>query len=175
MSGVIPTEYRGVKYRSRTEARWAVFMDALGVKHEYEAEGYDLGDGIFYLPDFWLPDLKCFIEVKPCEPTPEESAKASKLAEQTGHDVFVFFNQPMLPEIGRTCSAYIFPASGGEDHEYWWTECPACGRIDIQFLGLADRIKCRCVTAKKTYNFASPRLKSAYRTVAAHSFWRPAT
>jgi len=48
------------------EARWAVFFDALGIKYEYEAEGYDLG-GVWYLPDFWLPTfaggLHC--EVKP--------------------------------------------------------------------------------------------------------------
>jgi len=46
------TAYR---FRSRLEARWAVFFDTLGVKYEYEKEGYDL-DGTWYLPDFWLPE-----------------------------------------------------------------------------------------------------------------------
>ena len=50
----IQTEYKGYLFRSRLEARWAVFFDALGVKWEYEPEGYDLGDGLLYLPDFLL-------------------------------------------------------------------------------------------------------------------------
>lgn len=53
----IQTEYKGYKFRSRLEARWAVFFDTLEVKWEYEPEGYDLGDGIYYLPDFLLHDV----------------------------------------------------------------------------------------------------------------------
>lgn len=40
----IPTEFKGITYRSRTEARWAVFFDALGAEFTYEPEGYQLGD-----------------------------------------------------------------------------------------------------------------------------------
>ena len=38
----IQTQYAGHHFRSRLEARWAVFFDACGVKWEYEKEGYDL-------------------------------------------------------------------------------------------------------------------------------------
>lgn len=38
----IKTEYKGYRFRSRLEARWAVFFDALGVRWEYEKEGYEL-------------------------------------------------------------------------------------------------------------------------------------
>ena len=54
----IQTEYQGYLFRSRLEARWAVFFDACGVKWEYEPEGYDLGHGIYYLPDFLLHDVQ---------------------------------------------------------------------------------------------------------------------
>ena len=50
----IETEYKGYKFRSRLEARWAVFFDACGVEWEYEPEGYYLDDGTMYLPDFYL-------------------------------------------------------------------------------------------------------------------------
>lgn len=60
----IETVYKGYRFRSRLEARWAVFFDALGVKWEYEKEGYDLGEAGWYLPDFWLPELQCWFEVK---------------------------------------------------------------------------------------------------------------
>lgn len=59
----IDTIYNGYRFRSRLEARWAVFFDTLGIRYEYEKEGYDI-DGTWYLPDFWLPDLDCFFEVK---------------------------------------------------------------------------------------------------------------
>lgn len=36
----IETEYKGYRFRSRPEARWAVFFDACGVKWDYEPEGY---------------------------------------------------------------------------------------------------------------------------------------
>ncbi len=52
----IPTEYNGVKFRSRLEARWAVFFDKLGIKWLYEAEGYQTPYGN-YVPDFWLPGV----------------------------------------------------------------------------------------------------------------------
>lgn len=50
----IQTFYKGYKFRSRLEARWAVFFDHCGVKWEYEPEGFDLGGGLYYLPDFLL-------------------------------------------------------------------------------------------------------------------------
>lgn len=50
----IETIYRGYRFRSRLEARWAIFFDAMGEPWEYEKEGFDL-KGVRYLPDFWLP------------------------------------------------------------------------------------------------------------------------
>lgn len=48
----IETFYKGYRFRSRLEARWAVFFDMCGLKWEYEPEGYYLPDGSMYLPDF---------------------------------------------------------------------------------------------------------------------------
>lgn len=65
----IQTRYGGCHFRSRLEARWAVFFDALNIRWEYEAEGYeyDRHPDVAtwrYLPDFYLPDLGCYVEVK---------------------------------------------------------------------------------------------------------------
>ncbi|NJO82415.1 MAG: hypothetical protein HC828_06055 [Blastochloris sp.] len=38
----IPTTYQGYRFRSRIEARWAVFFDALGIRWVYEPEGWNL-------------------------------------------------------------------------------------------------------------------------------------
>lgn len=60
----IETRYNGYRFRSRLEARWAVFFDTAGIPYEYEREGYDLG-GVRYLPDFWLPVHQLYVEIKP--------------------------------------------------------------------------------------------------------------
>lgn len=60
---VLPTRFGGRLFRSRTEARWAVFFHTLGVRWEYEPEGYALDSGA-YLPDFYIPAWDSFFEVK---------------------------------------------------------------------------------------------------------------
>jgi len=47
----IETEYAGCLFRSRSEARWAVFFDRMGVEWEHEPEGFETSAGK-YLPDF---------------------------------------------------------------------------------------------------------------------------
>lgn len=59
----IETRYAGCRFRSRLEARWAVFFDSLDVPWEYEAQGYDI-NGRWYLPDFYLPQSRTYVEVK---------------------------------------------------------------------------------------------------------------
>ncbi|WP_328937670.1 hypothetical protein OG288_15795 [Streptomyces tauricus] len=63
----IETHYAGCRFRSRLEARWAVFFDAMEIRWEYEPEGYVLSDRTYYLPDFLLPDSGTWIEVKGSE------------------------------------------------------------------------------------------------------------
>jgi hypothetical protein len=80
MIKAIETRYKGYRFRSRLEARWAVFFDALGVEWEYEKEGYDLGELGYYLPDFYLPEWGTFIEIKGGNPTKHEILKLARLA-----------------------------------------------------------------------------------------------
>jgi len=61
----IETSYKGYRFRSRLEARWAVFFDSLGLEWEYEPEGFDLGEDGWYLPDFRLIRSNTYIEIKP--------------------------------------------------------------------------------------------------------------
>ena len=60
----IETFYNGYRFRSRLEARWAVFFDKAGIPYEYEEEGFTVC-GIPYLPDFYLPSFECYVEIKP--------------------------------------------------------------------------------------------------------------
>lgn len=76
----IETKYKGYRFRSRLEARWAVFFDALGLEWMYEPEGIDLGNGVWYLPDFYLPKFGGWLEVKAGMPTQADLKKFVRLA-----------------------------------------------------------------------------------------------
>lgn len=91
----ITTRYKGYAFRSRLEARWAVFFDHLKIRWEYEAEGFELGNGLRYLPDFWLPDWDLWVEVKAGAPDPVTLEKARRLAEQSRRPIFITNGMPI--------------------------------------------------------------------------------
>lgn len=66
MDNVKPIQTRvfGCHFRSRLEARWAVFLTRLGLRWEYEPEGFIVA-GTPYLPDFRIADWDLWLEVKP--------------------------------------------------------------------------------------------------------------
>jgi hypothetical protein len=77
----LPTYYKGITFRSRLEARWAIILDELGIAWEYEPEAIVIDSRHFpdpynpetfgYLPDFYLPGYKAFMEVKGALDWPE--------------------------------------------------------------------------------------------------------
>lgn len=93
MIKAIETRYAGHRFRSRTEARWAVFFDALGVEWAYEPQGFELPSGR-YLPDFWLPRLNAWVEVKPAAPTRHEAELLMELGIGSRRDVAVVVGAP---------------------------------------------------------------------------------
>src|SRR5690348_15284986 len=90
----IETTLNGITYRSRTEARWALFFNFGGIDARYEFEGFQTSAG-WYLPDFEFKDTekRTYFEVKPKVPTLEEWQKMKALA-KSGADVFVAIGPP---------------------------------------------------------------------------------
>lgn len=88
----IETKYAGYNFRSRTEARWAIWLDAIGVKWEYEVEGYTLPSG-WYLPDFWIDAAGCWLEIKGDKPTPDDLSLCDELA-ASGDSVLLLWGTP---------------------------------------------------------------------------------
>lgn len=78
----IETKYNGYRFRSRLEARWAVFFDEMGIDYEYELEGFELPSGARYLPDFYLKHVHngLYVEIKPQYPTFSELKKYFEFA-----------------------------------------------------------------------------------------------
>lgn len=95
----IETTYKGFRFRSRLEARYAVWLDALRLQWRYEEQGYDLASGRF-LPDFWLPDLTCFLEVKPrpLGVNSREYRLCRSLAIESGNEVWMTFDPQIRTE-----------------------------------------------------------------------------
>ena len=144
----INTEFDGRHFRSRLEARWAVFFKAMGIECAYEPEGYVVR-GTPYLPDFYIPSLDCFIEIKgvmpesdqenKALPTCAEREKADGLAEVTGKPVFIFYGD--IPDDdgtrGDSAEVHLPDGYGGilTDNYWHWTYCDGCDSVDITHAG----------------------------------------
>lgn len=115
----VPTTYRGVTYRSRLEARWAAFGEAIGWRMEYEPPI----DGAGYLPDFMLvgPD-PVLVEVKPDWLLVDLMARRVKveqgLAGRWAHDVLLVGGGPLL--TGAHPWADPLGVLGEWTGEGWW-------------------------------------------------------
>ena len=90
----IPTHYKGHACRSRVEARWMVAFDIARIMFEYEPEGFDLPEVGKYLPDFYLPQVDMFAEVKADTFNLEELKKAQALATHTEKGVLLLSGTP---------------------------------------------------------------------------------
>lgn len=93
----IETVWDGIKFRSRTEARWAAFFSAIGIEFQYEMEGFHLSSGEMYVPDFWIPECKCWIEIKGVKDGHQKHINdLMEVCEKTDKDSFgfVFVGQP---------------------------------------------------------------------------------
>lgn len=87
----IPTKWRGRMYRSRLEARWSIAFDTLGLKFLYEPEGFQMQDGTRYLPDFYLPEIRWFAEVKPFA---HSSSKAYSFVKHSSNSLLMLDGEP---------------------------------------------------------------------------------
>ena len=130
----IETRYKGYRFRSRLEARWAVFFDGLGVEWEYEKEGYDLGEAGWYLPDFWLEKLKTWVEVKANvdddEAFKDALRKAAALRDAShGTSAVVVFGAPWDASRSWAYFQDMSESSGGFIDEWGgaFCLCPVCG------------------------------------------------
>lgn len=174
----IETFYNGYRFRSRLEAKWAVFMDALGVRWEYESEGFDLGDDEWYLPDFYLPDQDIYVEIKPAckyQNYPDEDVlnKAFKLEHKSNKQVVILCGMPgPIDEEYNVNNSY--QGFTGTDINYFWCECPDCGAIGIQFDGRSARNNhsenCQAMTGDKGYNSNSERIIQAWNASRSARF-----
>ena len=151
----IETQYAGCRFRSRLEARWAVFFDHLGIRWEYEPQGFKceyrltMGEGTFdYLPDFFLPDLQLWAEVKGSLTAAEMTRLADAAAflssaggggcghdNEGAHDLVVLGPVPH-PYSGRS-PARLHMHKGDLGASPWRLESTGCGTKELQYAPFA--------------------------------------
>lgn len=134
MIKAIETVYKGYRFRSRLEARWAVFFDTLGVEWEYEPEGFELGRAGRYLPDFWLPAFNMWLEIKPAAPPHDDMVKLAAFARamRSGDDgqpsVFLMMGQPW-PGAYDMCA--FAPTGLPYYRKLAWMQCRRCDGFNL--------------------------------------------
>lgn len=150
----LETHYAGCRFRSRLEARWAVFCDNLGITWQYEPEGLSVGhrlsldEGRFpYLPDFFLPDFDLWVEVKGSlditEATRLLDAAASLSSndgggchDDGGRDLLVL--GPIPPEYGDRLPVRLHMHKGQLQATRWNPLVPGAGKHDWESIVVAE-------------------------------------
>lgn len=125
----IPTKYANVQFRSRLEARWAAFFDAMQWKWDYEPTELD-----GWIPDFRLNFIRpIWVEIKPeetCEGLEQYEERLEKQVRE--REILLLGDRPMLdtdwsdqyPTLGRLCEVDPEYGNCGWDKALWMV----CGR-----------------------------------------------
>lgn len=144
----IPTTYKGITFRSRLEARWAIYFETLGLEWHYEFEGYQLGD-CWYVPDFWLPKVGwkgTFVEVKPTREVAGADDRIFRLAGEAGVDTLLVWSNPVVfpegqgYEIARAYETVDGEPEYGWDNCHYFCGCSNCDRVGLAYCADANRL-----------------------------------
>ena len=143
------TEFDGRMFRSRGEAKYAAFFLAWGLPYEYEPDRFGPGR-IGYLPDFHLPTLRLYLEIKPaCQFGREEAGvdRAVRAAAFIPEPLWIAFGEPMPGQYViqddeggylvlahcRRCHALSYVLADGQTIEAVWQDAEdgGCGWGEI--------------------------------------------
>lgn len=162
----LQSTYNGVTFRSRTEGRWAVFFEKVGLAWNYEPEGFSLLSGN-YLPDFFLPELNLWFEVKPDKTDLSERARFEELCQASEKRGIIAYGPPVkwrenLQFYNRIeWSGSMTLLEDRRDDGIFWLSGDS-GAFSIGGFGqMTDHLKLPVLT---------PRLENAFAAAAAERF-----
>jgi len=181
----IPTKIFGYSFRSRLEARWAVTFRNLGIRFSYEHEGYQLS-GKYYLPDFYLNDLDCYVEIKGKHPTNEEQLMAYLLSRDSEKYVHILsgsipiaypsmwymddfmiysYHYKSMPTLDLTNNLSLVRMYLGD--VYMINQCPVCLKSGFCKSGIIGNLSCGCTRIKSS--------ELSKKVISAFAFGRSAS
>ena len=111
-----------------------MFFNTTGILYRYEHEGYSVGN-TWYLPDFWLPEQSCYIEIKPKAPGAKELRLMKLLVKGTRSRGYIIPGEIPYPYPREAWITGYTWTKKGEFKEITpgsWVECPVCLRVDIE-------------------------------------------
>ena len=120
----IPTNFQGIRFRSRLEATWARFFDSLGWKWEYEPVDFN-----GWIPDFGLygKNQKIYVEVKPVVCFPKDVSEKLEASGCLDEILIVGETMPCSSIDGDEWDSVILGWLGEnekyeEDCGFWWQD-----------------------------------------------------
>ena len=136
-----PTLYAGYRFRSKLEAKWAVFFDELKIPYQYEPEAFVCSDGSQYTPDFFLPksylrdwnSIGLYLEIKPFG-WQYEDKYADRIASAFGeNDNLVLFSGEPFDILAETVEGN-YQLSPSWDNYMEIQHCEKCGVLKAEFM-----------------------------------------
>lgn len=138
----IPQTINGVTFRSSLEARVSLTLTTNCIEWHYEPEGFELGNGVRYKPDFWLPEIDTWLEVKYASDAPGVN-KAAMFAEAVcGDDRCDPEQLVMIVYPGKINERDYLPGHNALGASCWFVECETCNQR--QWLTIGADLCRRC-------------------------------
>lgn len=159
----MPALYNGNQFSSRLEARWALWLDLVGIRWSYEPEVLELSGNppITYIPDFFLPDWQAWVEIKG-ELVDDKTAlliieKCRRVALQSPYPIILCFDQPYDPK----CAVFWSEKMRTDAR---WSMCNHCGAIALAF---GEKVRCKSEHTIDPLSLANQRLRDRFIYEAA--------
>lgn len=132
--------YKQIEFRSGLECKFAYLLDSLKIKWEYEPKRFLLSTGMFYVPDFYLPEHKMWIETKGVIEEHNKEISKTFVMDNKQHLILisseenfyygneyehaVYEDKDILIGLCNECKAYFFSSNYGD------YRCKKCGVHD---------------------------------------------
>lgn len=180
----IETRYKGYRFRSRLEARWAIFFDTLGIRWEYEVEGFEIighqNTKTQYLPDFWLPQKRWFVEVKPSGIDPEDFGKTMAAAAHGDLAVLLLWGSDFESYAGHLMLPSEKDGVFRVVEFLQWSICPICSTAGLFTIKSEPPLTFECLnpecvgfhglTINKLVEWQTPSIKAAMNAARSARF-----
>jgi hypothetical protein len=161
-----PGTYKGIRFRSQLEIMWAIMLDAAGVEWQFEKYALRVptrlrGAKIKYLPDFYLPRYRTFLEIKgsPARELDRILALARGIAVcGNGHRFVIAGNVPQIPASRWPCELHHHIPRDGKFSPYAGLSASAWDLEDARCpVGRVSRIPGEHITPELLlFGFPSP-------------------
>lgn len=131
----IPTTYKGIEFRSKLEAKYAQALDRLSIVWEYEGHGFVFDDGTCYAPDFYMPEIDTYLEVK------------GVMDEASKHKIELLADEGKRVVVGNPDGSLQYINNDEDSWVKGWSKYPlivSCSACDhVFFTSCDDSYKCK--------------------------------